>query len=88
MGVDVEWQDFFHDKIRYADIINGIGCNGVQVIKDTDLQELDTTERKKHRDLLCRVAMGVNFAIVGIENQEKVDYRFPLRNMQHLVMTY
>ena len=23
MGVDVEWQEFFHDNLRYADIING-----------------------------------------------------------------
>lgn len=88
MRADVEWKDFFHDKSRYADIINGIGCNGVQLVKDTDLKEVDTTERKKQRDLLCQAAMGINFAIVGIENQEKVDYRFPLRNMHYDVTRY
>ena len=88
MGVDVEWQEFFHDNLRYADIINGIGCDGIQMIKDTDLQEIDTTEKKKHRDLLRKVAMGINFAIVGIENQEKVDYKFPLRNMHYDVTRY
>lgn len=88
MGVDVEWQEFFHDNLRYADIINGIGCDGIQMLKDTDLQEVDTTEKNKHRDLLRRVAMGINFAIVGIENQEKVDYRFPLRNMHYDVTRY
>ena len=84
----MEWQEFFHDNLRYADIINGIGCDGIQMIKDTDLQEVDSTEKKKHRDLLRRVAMGINFAIVGIENQEKVDYRFPLRNMHYDVTRY
>ena len=88
MGVDVEWQEFFHDNLRYADIINGIGCDGIQMIKDTDLQEVDSTEKKKHRNLLRRVAMGINFAIIGIENQEKVDYRFPLRNMYYDVTRY
>lgn len=75
MGVDVEWQEFFHDNLRYTDIIKGIGCEGVQLVKDTDLQEADSKEKKKHRDLLRRVAMGVNFAIIGVENQEKVDYK-------------
>ncbi len=88
MGADVEWKDFFHDNVRYADMINGVGCGGIQLVKGTDLQEIDPTEKKKSRDLLRRVGMGINFAIVGIENQEKVDYRFPLRMMHYDVTRY
>lgn len=88
MGVDVKWKDYFHDNLRYADIINGVGCDGIQLVKDTDLQEADPTEKKKSRDLLRKVALGINFAIVGIENQEKVDYKFPLRNMHYDVTRY
>lgn len=88
MGVDVKWKDYFHDNLRYADIINGIGCDGIQLVRDTDLKEVDPTEKKKSRDLLRKVALGVNFAIVGIENQEKVDYKFPLRNMHYDVTRY
>ena len=88
MGKDVEWKSFFQDNHRYADIINGIGCSGVQFVKDTDLQEVDTSSKKKSRDILRRVAFGMNFMIVGIENQEELDYELPLRNMHYDVTQY
>ncbi len=66
MGKDVEWKSFFQDNHRYADIINGIGCGGVQLVKDMDLTEVDPTVKKKSRDILRKVALGVNFAIIGI----------------------
>ena len=88
MGKDVEWKSFFQDNHRYADIINGIGCSGVQFVKDTDLQEVDTSSKKKSRDILRRVAFGMNFAIVGIENQEELDYELPLRNMHYDITQY
>ena len=66
MGKDVEWKSFFQDNHRYADIINGIGCGGVQLVKDTDLAEVDSTVKKKSRDILRKVAFGMNFAIIGI----------------------
>ena len=88
MGKDVEWKSFFQDNHRYADIINGIGCGGVQLVKDMDLTEVDSTVKKKSRDILRKVALGVNFAIIGIENQEEMDYEYPLRNMQYDVDQY
>ncbi len=33
---------FFSDNERYADIINGIGCEGIPFVKGKDLQEMDT----------------------------------------------
>ena len=88
MGKDVEWKSFFEDNRRYADIINGIGCNGMQVVKDTDLTEVDSASKKKNRDLLRKAALGMNFVIVGIENQDEMDYELPLRNMHYDVMSY
>lgn len=88
MDVDNRWKPYFEDNNRYADLINGIGCNGEQLLKASDLQEVDPTEKKKSRDLLRRVALGMNFLIIGIENQQKVDYKFPLRNMQYDVSRY
>lgn len=32
---------FFSDNERYADIINGIGCDGIPFVKGKDLQEFD-----------------------------------------------
>ncbi|MCM1121679.1 MAG: Rpn family recombination-promoting nuclease/putative transposase [Eubacterium sp.] len=39
---DIEWKGYFADDERYADIINGIACQGRQVVAKTDLYELDT----------------------------------------------
>ena len=82
-----------------ADIINGIGCRGKQIVTKDDLMEVDTQSysrspnfirqigrraykrKTKIRDMLRKAAFGVNFAIIGIENQEKTDYSMPLRNM-------
>ena len=88
MGKASEWNSFFEDNHRYADLINGIGCGGVQFVKDTDLMEADSTEKSKCRDLLRKVAFGVNFAIIGIENQEKNDYEMPLRTLSYDVNRY
>ena len=88
MEKDIGWKLYFADNERYADIINGIGCGGNQLIKDTDLSEDDTQAGKKTRDLLRKSAFGVNFAMIGIENQEKMDYSLPLRIMNYDVWKY
>ena len=114
MEHDVGWKSFFSDDQRYADVINGFACGGCQVVKESDLQELDTqtgflkaasfalslrkTDAKGAasrrfrsklgrkiwlRDMIRRVAFGINFAIIGIENQEIIDYSLPLRNLAY-----
>lgn len=101
MEKDLRSNAFFSDNERYADIINGFGCEGDTFVKGEDLQELDTrmvhdkTRRKGgrrtpplYRDLLRKASFGVNFAIVGIENQEEIDYALPLRIMQYDAGTY
>lgn len=100
MEKDTYWKSFLSDNERYADVINGIGCNGEQVVKKEDLQEMDTQtgflrkiprwkKRKvKIRDCVRKVAFGTNFAIVGIENQEITDYSIPIRNMSYDVDAY
>lgn len=88
MKKDVRWEDFFAHNHRYADIINGIGCKGFQVVQETDLQMDDTKSGGKNRDALRKVAFGVNFALIGIENQENQDYKLPLRGMAYDLKTY
>ncbi len=88
MKKDIGWKSYFEDNHRYADVINGVGCNGRQFVRHTDLQEEDTFSKGKTRDLLRRTAFGVNFALIGIENQEVVDYKFPLRNLHYEVNQY
>ena len=82
------------DDDRYADLINGVIFAGKQMVKGSDLDERDTKlllrlrDRGKYlcgllryRDMVRRVAFGVNFAVVGIENQSEVHYLMPLRTM-------
>ncbi len=42
----------------------------------------------KARDLIRRTAFGMNFAVIGIENQEELDYALPLRAMSYDVREY
>lgn len=89
MEKDISWKRYFSDKRRYADFINGIGCKGKQLVGSEDLTELDVQTRNgKMRDLLCRSAFGVNFALIGIENQEAIDYGMPVRVMSYDVAEY
>lgn len=97
MEEDVLSKEFYSVEERYADLINGIGFQGRQVVKKEDLEELDTQtgiwkmslgrrKRKrgiKNRDLVRKTAFGINFAVIGIENQELIDYALPLRNMSY-----
>ena len=88
MEKDKQWVKFFEDNARYSDVINGIGCNGEQVIRPDDLTELDTKMNGKYRDMLRKAAFGVGFANIGIENQETVDYSMPIRIMEYDIASY
>lgn len=44
--------------------------------------------KEKYRDLIRKTAFGMNFAIVGIENQQEVHYLMPLRAMGYDVGEY
>lgn len=46
MKRDIGWKEYFSDKRRYADIINGIGCGGEVYVKSTDLSDADVQARK------------------------------------------
>ena len=98
MANDEIWKVFFSDAARYADLINGLGFSGRQVVKPQDVKERDgqvvffrsgflRKARKRllgasgtyTRDMVRKVIFGTGFAVVGLENQETVDYSIPLR---------
>ena len=92
---DLSKKQCLADSERYADLINGLYFDGKRKISSSDLQEVDTQstwvvvgrkrkrkQRKElYRDMIKRVIFGVNFAVIGIENQEEVHYLMPLRTM-------
>lgn len=50
------------------------------------MKKLKEGRRARHlkvRDMVRRAAFGVNFVIIGIENQEITDYSMPLRNLSY-----
>lgn len=93
MKNDISTGEFFSDAARYADLINGLGCGGRQIVRQEDIGEADarisvwqrtakgSRKKYKERDLVRRTAFGINFMVIGIENQETIDYLLPLRGM-------
>ena len=73
---------------------------GQQVLKAGDLEETDTDisgilkrndlgkAYQKSLDVVKKTAHGVDFVILGLENQEKIHYAMPLRILQGDVMLY
>lgn len=98
---DMVLQRYLSDNERYADLINGCRFGGRQVLKASDLSEMDTQtgywlrtkgkrkwRRQRYRDLSRKAAFGINFAIIGAENQKEVHYLMPLRSMGYDVDEY
>lgn len=90
---DTILKNFWKDNARFADLFNAILFNGENVIKPEELEEADTDlstvlKFNSHADTLQKVldvvkksAHGVDFVILGLENQQKVHYGMPLRVM-------
>lgn len=84
---------YFEDRERYADLINGFLFEGEQIISEEDVQEMDSRETgvlgkmkkrfliQRYRDDVRRIVLNTNFAVVGIENQDRVHYGMPVRIM-------
>lgn len=90
MKKDGSWRGFFEDPSRFADAVNGFGCNGEQVVTKEDIKDADTRlfRSGRERDIVRKVIRGVNYLIIGIEPQETVDYSLPLRNMVYDTSEY
>ncbi|MDE7476472.1 MAG: transposase [Lachnospiraceae bacterium] len=92
---DVVLKEYWNNNEQYADFFNAVLFAGRQVIKAEQLEERDTEESNvlelgdktdsitAARDLfrVIKTAMGVEFSLVGIENQDKIHYGMPIRVM-------
>ena len=97
MKKDLNAKNFFESEERVADLVNGIGCGGQQCVSPEDIQPLDTqvlfgklhlrdlfssnSIPGKTRDAVKKVIFGVQCMVIGVENQETIDYSMVLRNM-------
>lgn len=90
---DVRLKDFWRPNDRFADLFNAVVFGGAEVIKPESLQEMDTDmsgiiQFKNYeealvrtRDLVKKMAYGVEFAVLGVESQQKIHYTMPLRTL-------
>lgn len=90
---DVVFKEFWRQNERFADLFNTVVFKGKEVIRPENLSEIDTDvsgtiEMKDYketltrtRDIVKKTAYGMEFVVVGVENQEEVHYAMPLRTM-------
>ena len=90
---DVLTAAYLKNNSRFADLLNGWLFGGRPVVRPEDIQELDSAEirirrdrvtggvrtGKRYRDVIRRVALGMRFAVVCVEEQSEVDYTMPFR---------
>ena len=81
-----EMDSISHVFPSYGDERRMAESSGKPNAKSKDKPKVETKER--YRDLVRRSAYGLNFAIIGIENQSEVHYLMPLRAMSYDVAEY
>ena len=97
---DVSLKTFWRDNEHFADLFNATVFNGKQVIKPNKLSEMDTAVSAtiqsksynesitRNRDVVKKMADGVEFNILGLEIQDKTHYAMPLRTMTYDALGY
>lgn len=90
---DVILKKFWRDNDRFADLFNATLFDGEMVVDPKDLVETDANVSsvlkvnghvetlEKVLDVVKKTAYGVEFIILGLENQENIHYAMPLRHM-------
>lgn len=89
------------DKKRSADLFNAEVFSGKQIVQPEDLEMIpgesniiikDKNGKEKlvtrYRDIMMRWKYGVDFLILAIENQDKIHYAMPVRNMVYDGLAY
>lgn len=90
---DTVLKDFWRDNARFADLFNAALFQGRPVIHPEELEESDTDissilELNGHMetvqkilDVVKKSVQGVDFVILGLENQQRIHFGMPLRIM-------
>lgn len=90
---DTILKNFWRDNKRFADLFNAVLFEGREVLDAGALVEVDTDvssilKFNGHAETLQRIfdvvkksGYGAEFAILGLENQQKVNFAMPLRHM-------
>lgn len=90
---DTVLKEFWRDNARFADLFNAALFQGKNIIRSEELEESDTDISsilklgshmetvQKILDVVKKSSNGVEFVILGLENQQHVHFGMPLRLM-------
>lgn len=94
-------RQWLRNRERFADLFNGQFFDGKQIILPEDLEPVDseadvlvtdksgkTKEVQRYRDIVMRWKKGPMLALLGCENQAKIHYAMPVRNMLYDGLSY
>jgi hypothetical protein len=99
MKIDQLLKDFWNDKERFADFFNTVMFDSQEMIRSEDLINLPETltiaeitklgldAQEKYRDKV-KLWKGTKLVILGIENQDKVNYAMPERALLYDALQY
>ena len=97
---DVLTAAYLQKNHRFAELVNVLCFGGRPIVSPEDVQEADSAEleirktgrrtktKKRYRDVIRRVACGVQFALICVEEQSYVDYAMPVRVMGYNASRY
>ena len=93
---DLAQNEYFKNKLRFADVCNGILFRGKEVIRSEDLQEREADvifyneQEQLGKIIVDKVMMwnGICISIIGIESQTKVDYSMIFRLLKEEALSY
>ena len=104
LSPDIVLKNYWNDNEQFADLFNGALFAGEQIIKADELEDVSTEdsaiiEHKKYaenikllRDIIKirkkSTILGVEFVLLGLENQEHIHYAMPLRVMGYDYAAY
>lgn len=98
---DIVLKKYMSDTERFADLVNGSLFDGTQIVKPENLTQIPgesdvyfvAADNKKkyitrYRDVIMKADFGLYFVVIAEENQMKVHYAMPIRNMLYDALSY
>ena len=101
---DIILKNYWNDNEQFADLFNAVLFQGKQIIRPEELEDVDTEESTilEHKDYAESIkasrdiikiqkkssVFGVQFVLLGLENQKRIHYAMPMRVMGYDYGTY
>ena len=94
---DYAQNDYFNDKVRFADVCNGILFKGKECIRAEDIEEMnpdivyqDKDKEKLRKTIPDKICFwkGIYLSVLALENQSIVDYSMVFRAMKTEALSY